>query len=179
MMTAFDNAFAQTVAYEGGYSNDPDDHGGRTMYGITEEVFKDAIRRGIISPIKTDVREITLEQAKAIYLFDYWHKLRLNSVSDSMIAAEIFDTAVNMGRTAATRICQRALNYLGEELDEDGIMGDKTLEALNRWSRKDKRALFICLNGFQFARYVAIVEGNGTQHRFVRGWTKRVQSYQA
>ena len=153
MMTAFDNAFAQTVAYEGGYSNDPDDHGGRTMYGITEEVFKDAIRRGIISPIKTDVREITLEQAKAIYLFDYWHKLRLNSVSDSMIAAEI--------------------------LDEDGIMGDKTLEALNRWSRKDKRALFICLNGFQFARYVAIVEGNGTQHRFVRGWTKRVQSYQA
>jgi hypothetical protein len=39
------------------------------------------------------------------------------------------------------------------------------------------RALFICLNGFQFKRYVQIIENNVTQKRFARGWTKRIQSY--
>ena len=107
-----------------------------------------------------------------------WGKLRLDEVSDITIAAEIFDTAVNMGVKAATLICQRALNYLGESLDEDGRMGSMTIAAINRWSRKDPRALHVCLNGFQFQRYVAIVEGDETQHKFARGWTKRVQSYQ-
>lgn len=178
MLGPFDYAFGQTLGYEGGYSYETDDRGGRTKYGITEAVYLDACRRGIINLTAPDIRDLTMEQAKAIYLTDYWNRLRLNEVKDAAIAAEIFDTAVNMGRTAATLICQRALNYLGESLEEDGIMGRKTIEALNKWADKDSRALFVCLNGFQFMRYVAIVKENETQHKFARGWTKRVQSYQ-
>ena len=178
MLGPFDYAFNQTLGYEGGYSDKQGDRGGKTKYGITEMVFKDAIRRGIISPVSADIRKITLEQAKAIYLFDYWHKLSLNSVRDGMIAAEIFDTAVNMGRAAAALIYQEALNYLGETLDEDGIMGPKTIAAINKWADKDQRALFICLNGFQFMRYTEIVRCDATQKMLSRGWTKRVQSYQ-
>jgi len=48
---------------------------------------------------------------------------------------------------------------------------------LNKWSSKDERALFVCLNGFQFIRYVGIVEMNASQKRFARGWTKRIQTY--
>ena len=57
-------------------------------------------------------------------------------------------------------------------------MGPKTIAAINKWAEKDQRALFICLNGFQFMQYVKIVSGNDTQKKFARGWTKRVQSYQ-
>ena len=176
---SFDAAFNQTLGYEGEYSDDPDDRGGRTKYGITEAVFKEALQRRIIKPIVADIRELTRAQAKTIYLFDCWRPLRLDEVLNGTIAAEIFDTAVNMGRKAATLICQRALNYLGERLKEDGIMGNATLDAINRWARKDARALFVCLNGFQFMQYVAIVGRNATQRKFSRGWTKRVQSYQA
>lgn len=179
MLGPFDYAFNLILGFEGGYSNDPDDRGGRTKYGITEAVFRDSIRRKLINPVSTDIRHMTQANAKTIYLYDYWNKIHLNEIVDQFIAAEIFDTAVNMGRTTATLICQRALNFLGEALEEDGIMGGLTIAALNRWCRKDSRALFICLNGFQFMRYVAIVKENESQHKFARGWTKRVQSYRA
>ena len=178
MSKKFDYAFRRTIGYEGGYSDEPSDRGGRTRYGITEEVFKDAVRRGLIKPLNPDIRELTVGQAKTIYKVDYWDRLSLDDVLNIDIAAEIFDTAVNMGTSAATKICQRALNYLGETLKDDGIMGPMTLGKINDWCNKDSRALFVCLNGFQFMRYVAIVNRDDSQVRFARGWTRRVQAYQ-
>ena len=178
MLGSFDYAFNQTIGYEGAkYTDHPADRGGPTKYGITEAVYREAIKRKIISPVSVSIRNLTEREAKAIYLYDYWNRMRLNEVVDQFIASEIFDTSVNMGRKAAATICQKALNYLGESLEEDGIMGHKTINALNRWSNKDPRALHICLNGFQFMRYTEIVKGDGTQQIFARGSTRRVQSY--
>jgi lysozyme family protein len=82
-----------------------------------------------------------------------------------------------MGTSQAVLISQKALNYLGESLAEDGEIGPKPIEALNRWSVKDERALLVCLNGFQFIRYVEIKKNNPSQVKFTRGWTKRIQGY--
>ncbi len=174
-MKPFDYAFEQTLCLEGGYSDDPADRGGRTNWGITEATLKDAYKRGLIGT--SDVAQLNKDEARMIYKADYWDALRLDSVLSPAIAAEIFDTAVNMGRSAAVKILQEALNYLSESLAVDGAMGMKTLEALNKWSSKDERALMVCLNGFQFMRYVGIIEMNASQKRFARGWTKRIQTY--
>lgn len=174
-MKPFDYAFEQTLMMEGGYSDDPVDRGGKTNWGITEATLKDAYIRGLVGT--RDVSALNREEARLIYKADYWDPLRLDSVLSPTIAAEIFDTAVNMGKTAAVKIVQESLNYLGESLNVDGIMGIKTLGAINKWTSRDDRALFICLNGFQFKRYVQIIENNATQKRFARGWTKRIQSY--
>jgi len=174
-MKPFDYAFEQTLCLEGGYSDDPVDRGGRTNGGITEATLKDAYLRGLVST--RDVASLSKEEARRIYKADYWDALKLDSVLSPAIAAEIFDTTVNMGRSAAVKILQEALNYLGESLAMDSGMGMKDLGALNKWSSKDERALFVCLNGFQFIRYVGIVEMNASQKRFARGWTKRIQTY--
>mgnify|MGYP001572800222 CR=1 FL=1 len=173
-MDAFDYAFNQTLNLEGIYSDDSADRGGRTKYGITEIVFQDALRRGLISGV-SDIRDLTTAQAKGIYKTDYWLRIRLHEILNVNIAAEIFDTAVNMGRNSAIKIAQESLNFLGEDLVIDGIIGLKTIEALNRWSKKDERALFVCLNGFQFMKYVGIIKYNLTQIKFAMGWTKRIQ----
>jgi len=174
-MKPFDYAFEQTLCLEGGYSNDPADRGGKTNWGITQDTLKDACLRDVVST--RDVSALNKEEARLIYKADYWNALKLDSVLSPAIAAEIFDTAVNMGRQAAVKIVQESLNYLGESLAVDGSMGLKTLGAVNKWTTRDERALFVCLNGFQFRRYVEIVGNNGTQQRFARGWTKRVQAY--
>jgi hypothetical protein len=109
------------------------------------------------------VADLKKEEARIIYRAEYWQALRLDAVLSLFIAAEIFDTAVNMGRTVAIKIVQEALNYFGEALVVDGLMGMKTLGALNQWCVRDERALYVCLNGFQFHRYVQIVENNATQ----------------
>ena len=175
-MDAFDYAYKQTLGLEGGYVEHPHDRGGRTKYGITEASFRDACRRMVISGVE-DIRDITEVHAKAIYKTDYWHKIGLGDIYDIDVAAEIFDTAVNMGTGMGVKIAQRALNFLGEGLETDGIMGPLTRDALNVWSKKDKRALIVCLNGFQFMRYVEIVKMDPEQKSFSRGWTKRITGY--
>ena len=129
-MNNFDYAFEETLGLEGGYSDDPDDRGGVTNYGITQATLEDALKRFVISGI-THVSQLTLVLAKAIYKTDYWNRIRLNQIYNIYIAAEIFDTAVNMGRKAAIIIVQKALNYLGENLIEDGIIGPRTIKALS------------------------------------------------
>ena len=175
-MSHFDEAFRRTIDLERGYVNDPADRGGETNYGITAKTLRAAVRVGIVSET-TRISTLTLDEAKKIYRCFYWDALRLDRITDCEIAAEVFDTAVNMGLVEAVRIAQRALNYLGENLGVDGILGPKTLDALERWSRKDSRALFVCLNGLQFMRYVALVEADPTQQGFARGWTRRIQRY--
>lgn len=187
-MDAFDYAFNKTLGLEGGYADVPGDRGGKTKYGITEATFKDALEHGIISGV-SDIRDLTTAQAKAIYQTQYWFTLDLQDVKDISIAAEIFDTAVNSGTKKAVLIAQLALEYLGEAIDLDSIMGPDTLNRINKWCVKDPRALMVSLNGIQFIHFCAIIDQNiietiqskvrstPDQQQFARGWTRRIQEY--
>ncbi|MCE5256054.1 MAG: N-acetylmuramidase [Spirochaetaceae bacterium] len=187
-MDGFESAFQKTFEHEGGYSNNKADRGGETNYGITKKLFEDAIAHGVISGI-TDIKDLTPDQARDIYRAYFWKPLRLDEILNQDIASEIFDTGVNSGPGRATLIAQLALDYLGEDVKTDGVMGPTTIGLINKWCNKDPRALFISLNGFQFINFVAIVEeslieeitrrvkSDDSQHIFSRGWTKRIQDY--
>ena len=162
----YDRAFREVVGIEGGYVNDPDDHGGETKYGISKRTYPNL-----------DIASLTLDDAKAIYWRDFYRALKLDEITDEQIALEVFDTAVNCGTTTAVRIAQKALNFLGEHMDCDGKMGPLTIEKLNRWSERDPESLHKALNGYQFARYAAIIEADKVQGKFGRGWLKRIQGY--
>ena len=161
-LIGFDKAFEASLELEGGYVNDPQDPGGETKYGISKRYYPNL-----------DIKNLTQEQAKLIYKKNYWDKMKLYKMDDE-VGAEIFDTGINMGRGSAVRIAQKSLNFLGENLIIDGIIGKKTINALNKWSNKDKRAVLVVLNGFQFLRYLEIIEKNPKLEKFARGWTKRV-----
>jgi len=168
---AFDLAFGQTLGHEGGYSNDPDDPGGETKFGISKRQYPNE-----------DIEGLTIERAKEIYRRDYWDKLRLDEVRDPEVAAEIFDTAVNTGIGPAIKIAQRALEFLGQALVVDGAMGAQTLTALNDWCVRDAEVLFKALNGEQYRLYRTIVEGwaragKKNPFKFSAGWMRRIQAY--
>lgn len=187
-MDMFEKACEATLGLEGAWSDHPADRGGKTKYGITETLFWLARRRQIIED-GPDFRDLTISQAKLIYKAFYWQPLRLDELRDATVAGEIFDTAVNAGTKTAALIAQAALDYLGETLELDGVIGPVTIGLLNKWIAKDRRALLVCLNGFQFIHYCAIVDGalvdriqarvvtNPSQQVFARGWTKRIQGY--
>lgn len=189
-MDAYDYAFNKTLGLEGDYSDTPGDRGGRTKYGITEKTFQYALDRFFISGVK-DIKDLTTTQAKAIYKALYWFPLHLQDVKDISIAAEIFDTGVNSGTGKAALIAQLALDYLGEIVAVDGDLGPITLGLINKWCRKDPRALMVALNGIQFIHFCAIVDqtlidtiqarvkSTPDQQQFARGWTKRIQEYRA
>ena len=174
-MTAFDEAFSELLSVEGGYSDHPNDRGGKTNFGITEAVAR---ANGYTGPME----ELTQGQAQGIYKAQYWDTLRLNDVAalSWAVAAELFDTGVNMGVGVAGKFLQRALNALNRQgqdfpdLTVDGVIGPMTVANLKAYMGRrgfeGQKVLLRALNALQGTRYIEIAEGRESQETFVYGW---------
>lgn len=165
-MSNFDFAFEDVIGLEGGYVNDPVDKGGETKYGIAKRWYPNV-----------DIKNLTLEEAKQIYWRDFWNPLQLALIKDRDIAAEIFEQAVNMGRSQAAFHVQTGLVLLGEIVVIDRYLGQASIAAIERLGAARKAVYLKVLNGLQFVRYLEIVKDDPSQKRFFVGWLKRVASY--
>ena len=94
MMTAFEKALKFVLKWEGGLSVHPDDKGGTTNKGITQNTYN-AWLRSKGQNLK-DVRNISDSEVKEIYYNNYWLKAGCDKMSEKF-AILAFDTAVNMG----------------------------------------------------------------------------------
>jgi len=88
-MNDFKEALNFVLKWEGGYSNDPNDPGGETKFGISKRSYPEL-----------DISKLTLEQAKEIYYQNYWLKAGCDTLPYPINIC-VFDTAVNMGRRRA------------------------------------------------------------------------------
>lgn len=149
----FPKAFLQLMLAEGGYSNNPRDTGGETMYGITLAVAR---RHGYTGAMKA----LDIEFAKAIYKKDYWPAY-LESLPYTL-AYQLFDSNVNSGTSQTTLWLQRALG-----VKADGVVGPKTVAALLAAPAKDIAILFLA------ARLTAIT-AFATWDEFGKGWARRI-----
>jgi lysozyme family protein len=91
----FDEAFTRLLGHEGGYSNDPQDPGGETNWGISKRTYP-----------TVDIKSLTQEGAKAIYLRDFWDPL---GQAHPAIKFQVFDFAVNGGLSVAIHKLQAAI----------------------------------------------------------------------
>ena len=161
---------------EGGYSNHPADRGGPTCFGITEAVARAHGYAGAM-------RDLPREQAAAIYRRLYWSRPRFDAVAlrAPRIAAELFDTGVNMGPAVAATFLQRALTALNRngkdfaDLVPDGRVGQRTLAALDgflaaRGKRGGETVLLRALEALQGERYLRLAERRPANEAFLYGW---------
>ena len=129
-----DGLIDELIEREGGYVNHPADKGGPTCFGITEAVARAHGYAGAM-------RSLPRHEAAAIYRRLYWLRPRFDQVAkrSERIAAELFDTGVNMGPAVATTFLQRALTALNRnakdyaDLTPDGRVGPLTLHALDAY----------------------------------------------
>lgn len=158
----------------GGYTNDPVDKGGETKWGITVAVARAFGYKGRMIDLPKNT-------AMAIYDLKYWRTNSLDeieSISD-IVAAELYDTGVNMGIGIAAKFLQKTLNISNNNQKDfpdivvDGKIGDKTIACLKSYFRKRKDAekiIVFRLNAFQDIRYDDIIDDNQSQERFGNGW---------
>ena len=73
----FDNAFTKLIGFEGGFSDDARDPGGKTRFGVTEAVAREVGYRG-------DMRELPVDLAKRIYAERYWKPLHCDELPDAL-----------------------------------------------------------------------------------------------
>ncbi|MFM2409397.1 MAG: hypothetical protein RL481_225 [Pseudomonadota bacterium] len=174
-MMQVDELIEDVIEREGGFVHHPADRGGATNWGITEAVAR---RQGYIG----DIRALPKNDAAAIYKRLYWLSPCFDALAERApkLAAELFDTGINMGTGTATGFLQRALNALNREgadypdLRIDRQIGPATLAALDAFLKKRGRAgesvLLKAVEALQGAHYLNIAEARPSQEAFVYGW---------
>ena len=150
----FDQAFHALLGHEGGFSDHPADPGGKTRFGITEAVAREAGYRG-------DMRELPIDLAKRIYKDRYWDAVRADELPAAVRYA-VFDAAVNSGPRQAIRWLQRAVGA-----KDDGIIGPVTLAAVR--AADPERVLRRVL-----AARLRFMTGLPNWPAFGRGWARRI-----
>ncbi|MBY5883996.1 hypothetical protein HFN46_33370 [Rhizobium leguminosarum] len=164
MDTAYNNALTFVLRWEGGFVDDPHDHGGRTMKGVTQNVYN-AWRTAQGQPI-ADVKGISNDEVAAIYANNYWKKARCD-VLQSHIDLVQFDTAVNMGPIRAVKILQQAVG-----VGADGDFGAQTQKACEACSPPDTVARYCSIREALYQRFA---QAPG-QDRFLVGWMNRLNA---
>ena len=189
-MTPFDQAFDNTMAHEGGYSNITGDASGETYRGVSRVwwplwegwLIVDDWKAGIIDKATLDM---TLDaEVRRFYKMQFWDRFQGDKVAaiSASVAIELFDTAVNIGVSAAVRFLQTALNMQNQygkvyaDMSVDGKLGQNTILTLQRYltsqpgSREENELILLnCMNGEQYIYYK-----QNAQHERFRGWFKRV-----
>lgn len=176
---AIEKIISDTIAAEGGYVNNPDDKGGETNWGITVATAR---RNGYTR----DMRGMTRVEAANIYRGEFlvspgFDKLVTISAA---IAAELFDTGVNMGTVYPRLWLQQCLNALNgratlyPDLKEDGQIGPATRSALTKFltargNRNESEAVLLkALNCLQGARYLELSRSREANESFTYGWLR-------
>ena len=164
---------------EGEYSNDKNDSGGETRYGIIKE---EARRWGYTG----DMRKFPKEKAIEIYKKDYIEKFKIDKIDHLGKKLALFDVCVNSG-VRGIKLAQRVVNkvYIHRKdlpknlaemkdilpLAEDGQMGPKTISAINAIP------FFIFYADFIVAHedmYHDLMKANSKLYDFEEGWENRI-----
>lgn len=159
----FDKAFDRLIGHEGKYTANPKDDGnwtggkqGRgelkgTKFGIAANTYP-----------HIDIKNLTLEQAKAIYREDFWGVV---GGAHGSIKFQLFDAAVNHGRGNAIRILQRAVMVA-----DDGAWGPRSQAALNQMQDlRGHNDVLLRFLGYRFKFWASLAKFDD----FGRGWTNR------
>ena len=112
-MSNFEKALEFVLSHEGGYSNDPNDPGGETNFGISKRAYP-----------SEDIKAMTRDRAETIYRRDYWDFEKCELLPGP-IALVVFDCAVNQGQPTAGFLLQEAIGLPREQ--QDGVIGAVTI----------------------------------------------------
>ena len=151
-MAKFEDAIDTVLQNEGGYVNDPNDPGGETNYGISKRTYP-----------HVDIKNLTLEDAKAIYRRDFW---KFDGVVSQPVATKLFDAYVNMGHQAI-KLAQRLV-----DVAEDGWYGGNTEHAINEM---EPSKFLTYYRQYLVNYYVNLATQRPALAKFLNGWLKRAR----
>ena len=163
MTGEFEKALKRILKHEGGYVNDPLDSGGMTNLGVTKRVWEEFVGHPVS---EADMRALTPEIIAPMYKMKYWNSSYCEVLPKGLDYV-VFDFAVNAGTGRSVKTLQQAIGCVA-----DGVIGPKTMAAINGANPKDLIAKF---SDARADFYQGIVARKPDQARFIKGWLNRVE----
>lgn len=158
----------RVIEREGGFSDHPADSGGETMWGVTIGTLK--AWRGDRNISEEDVRRLTLEEARKIYVELYWKPSRADKLPEKVKDCH-FDTAINCGVETAAKLLQKSLVALGHNVIVDGVIGKRTIAACFLCNDADLVEEYLSQRE---KYYIRISTRNPKLKVFLQGWLNRL-----
>lgn len=172
--------------WEGGFVNDPADRGGATNMGVTMVTFEAFCRlKGYPRPSVERLKKLSQSEWQEVLKRMYWDKWQADYIKSQKLANILVDWVWGSG-VYGIKIPQRLLGVV-----EDGIVGEKTLQALNAQDPDkffqvvfDARKKFLHdITASSVRRYEARVGRKATEKelmkntnkRFLKGWLNRLE----
>lgn len=165
MRQTFDTVMNWVFTHEGGYSSDRADPGNWTGGKVGKGQLK-GTKFGISAKAypNLDIRNLTKEQARALYKRDYWDKVKGDDLPAGLDYVA-YDAAINSGPAQSAKWIQRAAG-----VSADGIIGAQTLAAIDTAARKNEEALISSAT----SQRLAFLRRLSTWSRYGKGWQRRV-----
>lgn len=193
-MNVYKACFDIVMALEGVYDSPEDtkkngDSGGETFKGISRNNFGnwegwkiiDDFKSKGINPSTLGNNEELTNMVLKFYKENFWDKMSLDLISQQspIIAAEMFDTGVNMYWGTSAKFLQTTLNALNrnqmywKDIVVDGMIGNGTINAFNEAMKRGyEDVIVMAINGEQIHKYMQITQNDPTQEIFFVGWVR-------
>jgi lysozyme family protein len=151
-----------------------EDAGGRTRFGIAEAYHKFDVPEDFY----TCPKEQAIIVAEQIAHAQYWCRVHGDEIESQPIATKLLDMAFDMGVKEAGVLAQRAINGLlrgsSSCVNVDGVIGDRTVLAINRCLPADMVETLCNLSKIFY--YQAVAHNPLQQDRNLDGWLKRAEA---
>ena len=158
------------LKWEGGFVDDPADHGGATNMGVTISTWRkvgyDKDGDGDIDT--DDIRLLTRTDATWVLKKFYWDRWKADEIHNQSVAEILVDWVWASGKWGIV-IPQGIL-----DVKKDGIVGPKTIDAINSANQ-----FLLHTQIFFYRKHFinSIVTNDRTQFRFYNGWLNRLEDF--
>ena len=137
------------------------------MKGVTLAVYTAyRAKKGKKTPTQQDLKNISQEEWTDILKTMYWDRWKADQINNQSIANLLVDWVWTSG-LYGIKYPQKVLG-----VKDDGIVGPKTLEAINNYP--DQKALFNKLWLRRKEHFVSIANSRPANKKFLKGWLNRL-----
>ncbi|MFA6569664.1 MAG: glycosyl hydrolase 108 family protein [Bacteroidota bacterium] len=175
-MANFKSIVYKVLDVEKGYQADSGDSGNYTNsgklvgtnYGISAKAFEQYYKR---EPSIQNMKNLTKNDALAIYKVDYWDRVQGDKIKNESTAHFIFDVFINAYRNGLKRVRESLQEYYQSyeqkivDINTNSSLSDTEINLIN--SAKDKKLLFDMIK----KREVNYRTNSGSQ--YAKGWVTR------
>ena len=174
-MISVDQIIDEIIEREGGakYTNDPNDAGGPTKFGITQRTLSAYVGHPVTPQ---DVQNLTLELAQEIYRDNFYRNPKIDQLPEGLQAC-VMDMGVNAGPRKAIQLLQQVVTMAGFPCHDDGVIGPGTRKTVETAFEKMQGYLINAYAEMRVHYYQHLVEVKPTNAKFLRGWTNRANSF--
>lgn len=166
-MAQYNKLISHILKWEGGWGNDPADKGGPTMKGVTIATYTAyCAKKGWPPPTLKQLKEITKAEWEEIFKTMFWDRWKADQIKNQSIANLLVDWVWTSG-IYGIKFPQRVLGVV-----DDGIVGQKTLAAINNHS--DPKLLFTKLWERRKQHFISIANSRPGNQKFLKGWLNRL-----